>query len=46
VLHDGIIRPGQEKVFDLDGSHLASGVYLIRATGDRFTETKRAVLVK
>lgn len=46
ILHDGIIRAGQEKVFDLDGSNLASGVYLIRATGARFSETKRAVLIK
>ncbi len=45
VLHDGEIGPGVHRLA-LDASALPSGVYLVRATGDRFTSSRRITVVR
>ncbi len=45
VLHDGPLAAG-EQTFTFDAADLPSGTYLIRATGNGFTATQQAVLVK
>jgi len=46
TLHDGPLAAGTRHGFELDGGSLASGVYLVRVTGDRFAETRRVTLLK
>ncbi len=45
-LHDGLLSAGAERTFELDGSRLASGVYLVRVTGERFATTRRVTLLQ
>jgi hypothetical protein len=46
VLHDGPLRAGQRTPLTLDGTRLASGVYLVRVTGETFATTARVVRVR
>jgi hypothetical protein len=46
ALHDGPLTVGTSHAFELDGGSLASGVYLVRVTGDRFAETRRVTLLR
>ena len=46
TLHDGPLAAGTRHGFELDGGSLASGVYLVRVTGDRFAETRRVTLLR
>ncbi|MEM1041634.1 MAG: T9SS-dependent M36 family metallopeptidase [Bacteroidota bacterium] len=45
-LHDGLLSPGVPHAFELDGADLASGVYVVRATGEHFTATRRITLLR
>ncbi len=45
TLHDGRLAAGEHR-FDLDGSDLASGVYLLRVTGETFAETRQITRVR
>jgi hypothetical protein len=44
-LHDGPLAPGRH-IFQVDGSQLASGLYLMRARQDGQQEVRRLLLVK
>jgi len=46
VLHDGVIDAGGIRQFDIDGSQLPGGVYMIRASGTTFSTTKQVVLLR
>ncbi len=46
MLHDGVLRGLERKLFRIDGSALPSGNYLYRATGETFVESRRVVLVQ
>ncbi|MEM1096538.1 MAG: S8 family serine peptidase [Bacteroidota bacterium] len=46
MLHQGRLDPSQLHTFTLDASVLASGLYLVRASGETFAATRRALLVK
>ena len=45
-VHDGLLAANEQHEFSVEGARLPSGIYFIRATGDAFTETRRAVLVR
>jgi hypothetical protein len=45
-LHDGLLAAGTRHGFELDGRSLASGVYLIRVAGERFTDTQRVTFLR
>ncbi|GAB5521781.1 MAG: hypothetical protein RhofKO_40320 [Rhodothermales bacterium] len=45
-LRSGILEAGTRHRFQIDGSTLASGTYLIRVTGEEFAATQRIVLLK
>ncbi len=45
-LHDGLLAAGVPQAFEIDGARLASGVYLVRVTGERFAETRRVTLLQ
>ncbi|MEM1041633.1 MAG: T9SS-dependent M36 family metallopeptidase [Bacteroidota bacterium] len=45
-LHEGLLAATVEHTFELDSAGLASGVYLIRATGEQFTATRRVTLLQ
>jgi hypothetical protein len=45
-LHDGVLAAGTRHAFEIDGAALAAGVYLVRITGETFTETKRVTLLR
>ena len=45
-LHDGPLAAGQRHDFTVDGAALASGVYLVRVTGQAFAETRRVTLLR
>lgn len=45
-LHEGHLAANKQHEFSVDGSRLPSGIYFVRARGERFSETRRAVLVK
>ncbi len=45
-LHDGLMAAGTQRTFELDGARLASGVYLIRVTGEQFATTRRVTLLQ
>ena len=46
TLHDGALTAGSVHEFDIDGSDLASGVYLIRTVGERFSDMQQVTLVR
>ncbi|HLT47751.1 MAG TPA: T9SS type A sorting domain-containing protein [Rubricoccaceae bacterium] len=46
VLHDGPLAAGSAHRFTLDGSALASGVYVVRATGETFADTRTLTLTR
>jgi hypothetical protein len=46
TLHNGLLAAGTPHRFTIDGSDLPGGVYLYRAEGEHFCETRRVVLVK
>ena len=46
VLHDGVLRGQERKLFRIDGSALPSGIYLYRVTGETFVESRRVVLAR
>ena len=46
TLHDGPVTPQAPLRLTLDAAALASGAYLVRATGPRFTTTTRLTLVR
>lgn len=46
LLYDGVLEAGQEHRFMFTADAFATGVYLIRATGETFTQTQRATLIK
>lgn len=45
-LYDGPLPSLQEHRFTLDGSDLPAGLYLIRAQGEHFSTTRKAVIVR
>lgn len=46
VLHEGALSAGHAVTLQLDGTRLAAGTYLIRATGEREQATVRVTLVR
>ena len=46
LLDDRELKAGQRYAYTLDGSHLASGLYLIRAVGEYFSVTRKVTLLK
>lgn len=46
VLHDGALEADQSHTFQIDGSTLSSGMYLVRVAGETFSTTKTATLLK
>ncbi len=46
VLHDGPLAPEEEHALVFDGRGLASGLYLVRVTGESFAQTRRALVVR
>ena len=46
VLHEGHLAAGTPHRFTLTGGPFPSGAYLLRATGETFTATRTAVLLK
>ena len=45
-LHDGLLAAGSRQDFAIEGAGLASGVYLVRVTGEAFAETRRVTLLR
>lgn len=45
-LYDGILEANQGHLFSFDASNLASGRYILRATGEQFVASQRLTLVK
>ena len=46
LLHNGPLASGTAHPFALDGAALPSGVYFVRAVGERFSGVQRVALVK
>ena len=46
LLHEGALEAGREHRFTFEANGLASGVYLVRATGEAFTQARRVTLLK
>ncbi|MDX1419455.1 MAG: T9SS type A sorting domain-containing protein [Rubricoccaceae bacterium] len=46
LLHDAALAPGAEHRFTLDAADLAAGVYVVRAVGERFTDTRTVTLAR
>ena len=46
TLYQGALAGDQTHTFQLNGNGLASGVYLLRATGEAFTATQQVTLLK
>jgi hypothetical protein len=46
LLHDGPMAPGAEHRFVFDGSTLPSGVYVVRAVGETFSDTRVLTLTR
>ena len=46
MLHDGTLNAGTIHQFQIDGSNLPSGVYVVRATGEHFTDVRQVTLTK
>jgi hypothetical protein len=45
-LYDGALQPARAYYVDFDATSLAGGLYLIRITGERFSETRTAVVAR
>lgn len=45
-LHDGVMANQTTHTFHLNAEHWASGLYLLRITGERFNQTRRLTRVK
>lgn len=45
-LFDGQIQAGETKVFDVSGSDLSSGIYLVRVTAGQTAISRKAILIK
>ncbi len=45
-LFEGAMDADQSRTFSVDGSALASGLYVVRATGERFTTTRQIVRLR
>ena len=46
LLHDGALGAGTIHQFRIDGASLPSGVYVVRAIGERFTDVRQVTLAK
>jgi hypothetical protein len=46
LLHQGLLPAGEEHAFNVDGSALAGGTYVVRVEGETFAETRRVTLVR
>ena len=46
MLFNGTLTAGPEHAFTIDGADLPSGVYMVRATGEQFTDVRRVTLMK
>ncbi|MDX1439605.1 MAG: T9SS type A sorting domain-containing protein, partial [Rubricoccaceae bacterium] len=46
TLFSGTVQVGQSQRVTIDGAGLPSGMYLVRITGERFTDTFRVTLLK
>ncbi len=46
VLHDGMLRGQETRIFTFSGAGLSNGLYVYRVTGERFVESRRVVLVR
>ena len=46
MLHDGTLNAGSIHEFQIDGASLPSGVYVVRALGERFTDVRQVTLTK
>jgi hypothetical protein len=46
VLFDGFVLAGERRQIEIDGTGLAPGVYVVRATGERFSQTYRITLLR
>jgi hypothetical protein len=46
TLHDGLLAAGTEHRFGFDAAGLAAGVYVVRATGERFTDVRTVTLAR
>ena len=46
VLHAGMLGAGETRTFTLNANSLPSGVYFVRAIGERFATTERVMLVR
>ena len=46
LLHRGMLSANEAHQFELDGSGLSSGLYLIRVEGEMFAEVRQAMLLK
>lgn len=46
VLHDGALTAGTEHEFAIRGAELPNGVYLVRAVGEEFKETRTVTLAR
>ena len=46
TLHDGTLEAGSPKRLSIEAGTLASGVYVVRVTGETFTQTRTLTLVR
>jgi len=46
TLHDGALGAGSIHEFQIDGANLPSGVYVVRAIGEQFTDVRQVTLTK
>ena len=46
LLHDGTLGAGTIHEFRIDGANLPSGVYVVRAIGEHFTDVRQVTLIK
>ncbi|MDX1530237.1 MAG: proprotein convertase P-domain-containing protein, partial [Rhodothermales bacterium] len=46
VLHDGLLGAGREHLLILDAGALPSGVYVVRATGERFSASQKVTVLR
>lgn len=46
VLHDGLLAADASHALTIEAADLPSGVYVVRATGESFVETRRVTLIR
>jgi len=46
VLFSGTVEANQARLVTIDGAGLASGMYVVRLSGERFTDAFRVTLLK